>query len=224
MKKNDLIEFEDWCVDTYKKGELKSPLHLSGNNEDELIALFKNIKPNDWVFSTYRSHYHSLLKGVNPEWLKNWVRKGYSIHVMNKEHKIFTSAIVGGQLSPALGVAMGIKMKHALSCDSKITSNQYLAGTDKNSDVPIIGSIVKKPHVWVFCGDMCAEMGIFHEVSKYARRNNLPITFIVEDNELACDTPTQETWGKDLGNPNVYRYKYIRNRPHYGIGEWVTFK
>lgn len=193
MKKQDLINFEEWCVETYRKGELKAPLHLSGGNEDELIALFKNIKKDDWVFSTYRSHYHALLKGVDIDWLKNWIRKGFSIHVMNKEHKIFTSAIVGGQLSPALGAAMAIKRK----------------GKDN--------------HVWCFVGDMCAEMGIFHEVTKYAKRNDLPITFIVEDNGLACDTPTQVTWGLENSEPNILRYRYKRHRPHYGTGFWVDF-
>ena len=40
-KKEDLINFENWCVYTYKQGKLRSPLHLSGsidgNLEDFLI-------------------------------------------------------------------------------------------------------------------------------------------------------------------------------------------
>ena len=48
----------------------------------------------------------------------NYVVKGFSIHVMNKEHKIFTSAIVGGQLSPALGAAWAIKQKKGTNKNS----------------------------------------------------------------------------------------------------------
>jgi len=194
ITKEDLINFEKWCVDTYKEGKLRSPLHLSGGNEEFLIALFENIKEDDWVFTTYRSHYHSLLKGVPKEWLKQWVLNNKSIHVMNKEHKIFTSAIVGGTLSPALGAALAIKLKG------------------------------QKNRVWAFCGDMTAESGIFHEVTKYARRNNLPITFIVEDNGLSTDTPTQEVWGLEEGGPNIIRYQYKRIYPHYGVGVFVDFK
>src|SRR3990167_5930593 len=104
--KEELIDFESWVVETYKEGKLRSPVHLSGGNEDVLIALFKDIKEDDWVFSTYRSHYHALLKGVPEEDLKQWILDNKSIHFMNKKHKIFTSAIVGGTLPIALGVAM----------------------------------------------------------------------------------------------------------------------
>jgi len=190
----ELQNFESKVVELYKAGELKAPIHLSGGNEKESIAIFDKIKPDDWVFSTYRSHYHSLLKGVTEEWLLDWIKKGYSIHVMNKEHNIFTSAIVGGHLAPALGVALALKLKKSQS------------------------------RVWVFCGDMTSETGVFHEVNKYALRNDLPITFVVEDNGLSTDTPTQEVWGKELGDPNIIRYNYKRIYPHYGCGVWVDFK
>ena len=35
-----------------------------------LIKIFKNIKSDDWVFSTWRNHYHALLKGIPKELLK----------------------------------------------------------------------------------------------------------------------------------------------------------
>ena len=194
MDKQELIDFEKETKQMYLDGKLRSPLHLSGGNEEEVIAIFKNIKPNDWVFTTYRSHYHALLKGVPKEWLKQWILDNKSIHVMNKEHKIVTSAIVCGTLSPALGAALAIKLKGG------------------------------KNHVWAFCGDMTAETGGFHECIKYARRNNLPITFVVEDNDLSTDTPTQEAWGLEEGGPNILRYKYKRTYPHYGVGVFVDFK
>ena len=78
--------------------------------------------------------------------------------------------------------------------------------------------------VWVFVGDMCSEMGVFHECVKYAKRHNLPITFVVEDNGLSVETPTQKVWGEeDLGNAQILKYKYERFYPHHGSGKWVTF-
>ncbi len=194
LTKEELREFEKWCVDIYKAGKLRSPLHLSGGNEEHLQAIFKDIEEDDWIFTTYRSHYHALLKGVPKEWLKQWVSDNKSIHVMNKEHKIVTSAIVGGTLSSALGAALGIKLKGG------------------------------KNRVWAFCGDMTSESGTFHEVTKYARRNDLPITFVVEDNGLSTDTPTQETWGLKDSGPNIIKYNYKRIYPHYGVGVFVDFK
>ena len=104
--KEELISFEDWTINTFNDGKLRSPVHLSRGNEDQLMEIFKDIKKNDWVFSTYRSHYHALLHGITEEFLKDWVLQNKSIHVMNSEHKFFTSAIVGGTLSIALGVAL----------------------------------------------------------------------------------------------------------------------
>ena len=193
ITKEELIKFEVDVKQMFLDGKLRSPVHLSGGNEDELIALFKNVSSEDWVFTTYRSHYHALLKGVPIEELRKWVLDNKSIHYMSDKYKIFSSAIVGGTLPIALGVAMGIKLKN------------------------------EKNHVWCFIGDMTAESGVFYEVSKYARRNALPITFVVEDNGLSTDTPTQEVWGKQDGGPNVLRYSYKRIYPHYGVGQFVKF-
>ncbi len=223
MNKQELINFEAWCKRTYLDGKLRSPLHLSGGNEEELIAIFKHIKPNDWVFTTYRSHYHALLKGVDPKWLKQWVLDNKSIHVMNKEHKIFTTAIVGGQLSPALGVALAIKIKNKeeRALIRETVKDMKRDGWKVDGEIKI--ETVNSRHVWCFCGDMTAETGGFHEVTKYARRHDLPITFIVEDNGLSTDTPTQEVWGEKDGGPNIWRYKYKRVYPHYGVGKFVAF-
>lgn len=213
MKKEQLIKFEEWCVDTYKKGLLRSPLHLSGSIngelEDFLIELFKKIKKDDYVFSTYRSHHHALLKGIPEEWLKNWILENKSIHVMNKEHKFFTSAIVAGTLPIALGTAMAIKRKN------------------------------QNNHVYIFIGDMTARTGMFWECWNYAVNHDLPITFVIEDNGLSTDTPTGEVW--NLSNKEFYErhidvdltrnnetekikyIKYTRRWPHYGCNVFVNF-
>lgn len=211
-----LRAFEDWCIQTYKDGLLRSPLHLSRGNEQELIEIFKEINPQDWVFTTYRSHYHSLLKGVPEEWLKQWILHNKSIHVMNAEHKIVTSAIVGGHLSQAVGVAMAIK----LQCRDYFS--RYADNGTKSDEVP---------HVWVFCGDQTASLGVFNDCHKYAVNNDLPITFVIEDNGLSTDTPTKATWNMkeedkhwyELGSPKIIYYKYKRELPHYGIGVFVDF-
>ncbi len=112
MNKQDLINFEKEVIQEWKKGETYGPVHLSGGNEEQLIKIFKKIKPQDWVFSTHRSHYHALLKSKNKKWLLNEILvKANSSHINSKKYKIFTSAIVGGNIPIALGTAMGIKRK-----------------------------------------------------------------------------------------------------------------
>jgi len=194
MNKQDLINFEEEIKRLFLEGKIRSPIHLSRGNEDELIDIFKETKPEDWVFSNHRNHYHALLHGIDKDWLRSEILAGRSMHINNKEHRFFTSSMVGGCLPIALGVAMAIKRNRA------------------------------KRHVWVLVGDMAAETGVFHECTKYAARQNLPITFIVEDNGLSTDTPTQQVWGIEKGESHIIRYKYTRFFPHINVGKWVTFK
>jgi len=199
MDKNDLINFEKDIANEYENAKIHSPVHLSGGNEEQLIEIFKDIKKEDWVFSTHRCHYHALLKSNNPEWLKKEIMENRSMHINSRKYKIFTSSIVGGIIPIALGTALAIKRKK------------------------------KKERVWCFVGDMASEMGIFHECLKYARNFKLPITFIIEDNGIGCYTPTKKVWGGkteyvdtiEKGNLNGHYFK--RKYPHHGVGKFINF-
>ena len=195
MNKTELASFTEEIKQLFSSGQVRSPIHLSLGNEDQLTELFKEIKPEDWVFSTHRSHYHALLKGIPREWLREQILKNRSMHINSHEHRFFTSSIVGGTCPIALGVALGIKRRHG------------------------------PEHVWCFIGDMGAETGIFYECTKYACRNNLPITFVIEDNNLSVNTPTQESWGTGdfLLDGHIRYYEYVRTLPHSGVGAWVKF-
>jgi len=111
LNKQDLINFEDSIKKSYEQGKIKSPVHFSGGNEEQLINIFKKIKKDDWVFSTHRSHYHALLKSNNPEWVKKQIFLNRSMHINSKKYKFFTSSIVGGILPIALGAALAIKRR-----------------------------------------------------------------------------------------------------------------
>jgi len=193
--KQDLIDFEDDIISHWENGEIRGPIHLSNGNEDQLIKVFQKIGIDDYVFSTWRSHYHALLHGVEPSVLKQKILDGKSITIVDKDSKFYSSAIVTGTLPIALGVAKSIK---------------YNGGDEK---------------VWVFVGDMAFESGIFYEVHKYARNYDLPLYFVVEDNGVSTNTPTLDTWnGKQREIPeDVIYYKYESKYPHYGTGKWVVF-
>jgi len=194
QSKNDLINFEELIVDHWSNAKIRGPIHLSNGNEEQLIEIFSRIKTSDWVFSTWRSHYHALLKEVCPVWIEEEILKGKSITLCNMDEKLYSSAIVGGTLSIALGVAMGIKAN---------------GGDDK---------------VFVFVGDMSFESGIFYEVHKYAKNFDLPIVFVVEDNDVSTYTPTEATWNTKREVPSdVIYYTYKSKFPHYGTGKWIAF-
>ena len=78
----DLIAFERKIADYWEAGKINGPIHLSGGNEKELVEIFKEVKRSDWVFSTWRSHYHALLKGIEPSWLEQQILVGKSITIV----------------------------------------------------------------------------------------------------------------------------------------------
>lgn len=207
----ELRQFEKDVSNQYDKGNIRGPVHLSYGNEDYLIKFFEeNVKSTDWVFSTWRNHYHALLHGVPKEKLWDEIMAGRSISFQSSENHFYTSAIVNGILPIAVGTALGIKWKNL------------------------------QTKVWCFVGDMSAESGPFYEAVKYSIRNELPIHFIIEDNGLSTNTPTQESWGTkynmdywhifnhptyhDAFNDYITMFKYKREKyPHVGIGKWIHF-
>ena len=192
---DELIAFEDNIVEHWEKGEIQGPVHLCNGNEAQLLEISKRMNDTDWVFSTWRSHYHALIKGVSPIWLKQEILDGRSITIVSEKDKFYASAIVSSIIPIAVGAAMGIKNS---------------GGTEK---------------VWCFIGDMAFETGQFYEMHKYASNLDLPIIFIVEDNGVSTNTPTIETWGGVKRNipSNVIWYNYKNKWPHYGTGKWITF-
>ena len=201
----ELIDFEEDICKSFQNKEIRSPVHLYSNCENQLIDIFKNyITPMDYVFCTWRSHYQCLLHGVPKEQVKQAILDNRSISLCFPEHKVFSSAIVGGNIPIALGVALGVKRN---------------GGSE---------------HVFLFIGDMTSQCGIFMEALEYTVNFKLPIMFIVEDNNKSVCTPTRKTWGTStllwerLREDPRYRghltgYYYESKYPHAGTGERIQF-
>jgi hypothetical protein len=50
-------------------------------------------------------------------------------------------------------------------------------------------------------------------------------SFVVEDNGVSTNTPTEETWNgikRDIPSDVIW-YEYKKEWPHYGTGKWVIF-
>ena len=196
---SELIAFEDSIAELFNGGQIRAPVHLYSGNEEDLIQIFKDIKNQDWVFCSWRSHYQCLLKGVEPYVLRNAIVEGRSIALCFPEKRIFSSAIVGGQIPLALGVALEIKRSQ------------------------------KAEQVYCFIGDMTSETGIAQSAFQYAQNFDLPIKFVIEDNNLSVCTNTRKVWGSDKlryelsNNPKIISYKYSNKYPHAGAGTRVQF-
>lgn len=201
MKKyteTELIEFETDIAKCFNEAKIKAPIHLYNGNESQMIEIFNQVKDEDWIFCTWRSHYQCLLKGVPKETLKKDILDGKSITLCYPELNIYSSAIVGGSIPIATGMAFDLKRKK------------------------------QKSHVWCFVGDMASETGTFFENWKYSVNHDLPITFIIENNGKSVCTETNATWNcqnlffsKETRKIKYYEYSTIY--PHAGAGKRIQF-
>jgi pyruvate dehydrogenase E1 component alpha subunit len=190
---SELVAFESRIKELFAQGELPFLIHLSGGNEAQLIDIFREIKPADWVLASHRNHYHYLLKGGSPERLEADIRRGKSMFVFDKKINFVTSAILGG----ACGIAAGIGLSIAEA-----------GGPEK---------------VWCFLGDGAFDNGHAFEAIMFVEARRLPCTFIIEDNDRSVDTDKTERSGPAWKFPFdsfrcVRRYEYTPTYPHGGAG------
>ncbi len=162
-----LRAFEEMILANLDK--VKCPVHLSLGQEAVSEAIHRNIRPDDWLFSTHRNHGHYLAKGGREDklWdeicgLPTGINGGYAGSQCFSDPSInfHASSIVGGSIGIAVGTAFALK------------------GT---------GNIA------VCCfGDAATEQGIFWEACNFAALKELPILFICENNGLSINMPIQE--------------------------------
>ena len=162
----ELIAFEEKVAEHYEGGNIRGPIHLAKNNEEHLIEIFKYIDQEDWVFVPWRNHYQAILHGVDKDKLFNSICEGNSMHTNNLSPNFYSSSIVGGIIPLSVGVALALKRK----------------------------KLNKK--VWCFVGDMTMETGVFHEAYKYCKNFDLPLEWVIEDNDMSVHTPTSMAWSK----------------------------
>jgi pyruvate dehydrogenase E1 component alpha subunit len=187
-KKEELIAFEDRIGDLYLDNKLPFLFHLSGGNEKQLIEIFKDIKPGDYVISNHRSHYHALLHGIPPETVEDRVLNGRSMFIYDRERNFFCSAIIGGTPAIAAGIAWALKQK----------------GSDQR--------------VWCFIGDGTEDNGHTYEAVRYVDGFDLPCTFVIENNNRSVESTNEERWGSQAeyvwNSPSVIKYHYEITYPH----------
>ena len=154
--------FEERAHDLFLRGLVKGTIHLSIGQEAVAAGFGAAMRPDDWTFATYRSHAHTLARGVPmgpvmAELLKRAnglvAGKGGSMHLTSVDHGVMGSyAVVGAHLCVANGAAW---------------TAQY-HGTEQVAVA--------------FFGDGTTNIGAFHEALNFAKVWNLPTVFVCENN------------------------------------------
>lgn len=173
----------------WESGDIPYLCHLMGGNELILEHIFQDIHPDDFVFASHRCHFHYSLHGGTDLVEKVLAGKSMFLYLPN----FICSAIVGGTLAMAAGMALSFKLKKS------------------------------SRKVWAFCGDGATDQGCFWEAVRFAEGRNLPITYVVEDNGAQCGVSGEIRWGGRvpmmkaiLDSPKVRYYRYAPSYPHAG--------
>lgn len=159
---------ELYLAKRYPEQEMKCPMHLSVGQELAAASLGLYAQKNDVFVGNYRSHGHYLAKGGDLYKLFSELLGrsdgcaggfGGSMHMIDLASGFCgTSAIVGGGIPIAAGIALSLKKR-------------------KKNQVVIC-----------FFGDAALEEGIFFETVNFALLHKLPLIFVCENNELAVET------------------------------------
>ncbi|WP_327691977.1 MULTISPECIES: thiamine pyrophosphate-dependent dehydrogenase E1 component subunit alpha [unclassified Streptomyces] len=180
--------------DLFLSGLVKGTTHLAAGHEAIAVGTSAALRPDDYVFATYRGHHHAMARGATPEECLAELMsratglckaKGGSMHLTKADAFMLGSyAIVGAHLPMAVGAAWSARLR----------GTQQLAVA--------------------FFGDGATNIGAFHEALNLAAVWKLPVLFVCENNLYMEYTPIADVTA--VARPAADR------APSYGIpGEVV---
>lgn len=157
---------EERCVALSASGEIRAHYHLSIGQEAAAAGACAALDPEDRIFTTHRNHGHVLARGGDPGRVLAEIigrsdgylgGRGGTFHVAAPDLGIpHTSAIVGGALPIAAGVAFAAKRRR-----------------ERRATV-------------AFFGDGAMEEGAFAETLNVAQLWGLPLVLYMENNSVSA--------------------------------------
>ena len=160
---------EQAAHDLFLAGLVKGTTHLAAGHEAVAVGASAALRPDDYVFATYRGHHHAMARGATPEECLAELMskatgvckaKGGSMHLTKASAGMLGSyAIVGAHLPIAAGAAWSALLRG---------SGQVAVA---------------------FFGDGATNIGAFHEALNLASVWSLPVLFICENNLYMEYTP-----------------------------------
>jgi acetoin:2,6-dichlorophenolindophenol oxidoreductase subunit alpha len=160
---------EQAAHDLFLRGLVKGTTHLAAGQEAVAVGASAALRPDDYVFATYRGHHHAIARGASPEECLAELMskatgickaKGGSMHLTKADRGMLGSyAIVGAHLPMAAGAAWSARLR----------------GTDQVAVA--------------FFGDGATNIGAFHEALNLGSVWRLPVIFVCENNLYMEYTP-----------------------------------
>ena len=165
--------FEQRAIEQYRLGNIRGYFHPYLGEEAIAVGAIAALEPDDYVVSTHRGHGHAIAKGHEPRRMMaelfgretGYCRgRGGSMHVASRSvRNLGANGIVGGGLAIAAGAALAIKQRGG------------------------------REVVVAFCSDGSSANGIWHESMNLAAIWDLPVVFVLENNQYAVSTPIRDS-------------------------------
>ena len=173
--------FEEKIAEVYARGKVPYDPHLSIGQEAIATGVCANLREDDYILSSHRSHAHSIAKGVPLTELASEIlgkktgcckgRGGTMRPVHVEAGVLYSSPIVGANIPISTGVALAIKLRK---------TDQVVA---------------------CFFGDGASNIGDFHEGLNLASIWKLPVIFVCENNMYAISVSvTRSTSVRDIAD------------------------
>ena len=208
MNAQDLITFEKDIEETYKTGVIRGPIHLRNGNEELLIGIFKTYyRSGDFVFSTWANHLHALLTGIPAERIKARILEGESMAMNFPWHGFYTSAIVGGIIPIAVGVASTLK-----GTDQRVLCfiGDMAFRTGISHESIMYAASHSLPIIFIV-----EDNGRSVGTPTQEAWGNIKIESLISF--------YRQFSGKDTNGFEILYYKYELDGPHSGTGSFVSF-
>jgi dihydrolipoamide dehydrogenase len=173
--------FEERAQEQYTKAKIGGYCHLNIGEEATVVGGIHALKPNDYIFTSYREHGHAISRGVDPKAVMAELfgketgtshGRGGSMHMFDAKLRFMGGyGIVGGHLPLAVGGAWAVRYS-------------------KQKDV-------------VFCmfGDGATNIGAFHESLNMSKVFHLPVVWFCVNNRYGMGTPVEAA----SAVPDIYK-------------------
>jgi pyruvate dehydrogenase E1 component alpha subunit len=165
--------FEQRAIEQYRLGNIRGYLHPYLGQEAIAVGSIAAIEDDDYIVSTHRGHGHAIAKGHEPSRMMAELfgketgychGRGGSMHVASRSvRNLGANGVVAGGLGIATGAALAIKQRG--------------------------GSEI----VVAFCSDGASANGMWHESLNLAAIWDLPVIFVLENNQYAVSTPIRDS-------------------------------
>lgn len=165
--------FETECIKLYRQGLIRGYFHPYLGEEAIGVGVCNALEKDDFIISTHRGHGHCIAKGAE---IKRMVAEllgkepgycnglGGSMHIADvTQGNLGANGIVGGGIPIGTGAALGISIRG------------------------------EKKVVAIFFSDGASNNGVFAESLNLAAIWNLPVVFVLENNQFAVSTPIEQS-------------------------------